>query len=206
MNLYNGSGKNEIEYKTVLFVPVTKGGKWIKELKQREEEINRFSTERIKIIEGGGVQMKSFMVKKNPFPNTKCEKKKCILCESNVTGKNQIPCNSNNVGYELVCDTCRDRGKDKIYEGETARSARVRGAEHVNNFKSDSALYKHKHNDHPHEDMKFSMRITKRFRDPLSRQANEAVRISGRKKSELLNSKHLFNQRIFVERNRNKKL
>ena len=185
----------------------------IKELKQREEEINRFSTERIKIIEGGGVQMKSFMVEKNPFPNTKCEKKKCILCESNVTGKNQIPCNSNNVGYELVCDTCRDRGKDKIYEGETARSARVRGAEHVNNFKSDrvdSALYKHKHNDLPHEDMKFSMRITKRFRDPLSRQANEAVRISGRKKSELLNSKIEFNHppiaRISVERNKNKKL
>ena len=45
LNWYNGSGKNEIEYKTVLFVPVTKGGKLVKELKQREEEINRFSTE-----------------------------------------------------------------------------------------------------------------------------------------------------------------
>ena len=33
LNWYNGSGKNEIEYKTVLFAPVTKGGKSIKELK-----------------------------------------------------------------------------------------------------------------------------------------------------------------------------
>ena len=95
------------------------------------------------------------------------------------------------------------------YEGETSQSARVRGAEHLSNFRSDrvdSALYKHKHNDHAHEDMKFSMHITKRFRDPLSRQANEAVRISGRKKGELLNSKNEFNHppiaRISVERNK----
>ena len=80
VNWYKGGSKNEIDYKTVLFVHVTKGGKLIKEKKQREEEINRFSTERIKIVEGGGVQMKNFMVKKNPFPNTKCEKKKCIIC------------------------------------------------------------------------------------------------------------------------------
>ena len=209
LNWYNGGSKNEIEYKTVLFVPVTKGGKLVKELKQREEEINRFSKERIKIVEGGGVQMKDFMVKKNPFPSTKCEKKKCIICESNVDGKVQIPCNSNNVGYQLVCDTCRDRGEQKVYEGETSRSARVRGAEHLSNFRSDrvdSALYKHKHNEHAHEDMKFSMHITKRFRDPLSRQANEAVRISGRKRGELLNSKNEFNHppiaRISVERNK----
>ena len=211
INWYKDKNKTEVEYKTVLFVPVTKGGKLVKEMKQREEEINRFSTERIKIVEGGGVQMKNLMVKKNPFPNTKCEKKKCIICNSNETGKNEIPCNSNNVGYQLVCDTCRERGEHKIYEGETSRSARVRGSEHLSNFRSDrvdSALYKHKHNDHANEEMKFSMRITKKFRDPLSRQANEAVRISGRKKGELLNSKNEFNHppiaRISVDRNKRK--
>ena len=203
----NGNNKNNIEYKTVLFVPVTKGGKLAKELKQREEEINKYSEERIKIVEGGGVLMKNIMVKKNPFPISKCEKKKCLICDSNVSGKSKIPCNSNNVGYRLVCDTCRDRGIQKVYEGETARSARVRGAEHLSGFKSDrvdNALYKHKHNDHEHEEMNFSMEITKRFRDPLSRQANEAIRISSRGKHELLNSKNEFNHppitRISVER------
>ena len=53
-----------------------------------------------------------------------------------------------------------------------------------------------KHNDHENEEMKFSMKITQRFRDPLSRQANEAVRISSRKKDELLNSKNEFNHFI----------
>ena len=66
--------------------------------------------------------------------------------------------NSNNVGYVLVCETCQDRGLQKVYEGETARSARVRGAEHLSNFRNgreDSPLFKHKQRDHKDEDMKF---------------------------------------------------
>ena len=201
-------GRNEIEYKSVLFVPVTKGGKLAKEMKAREEEINRYSKDRIKIVEGGGVQMKTILVKKNPFPTQRCEKKKCLLCDTNVSTEISIPCNSHNVGYQLVCDTCRDRGVDKVYEGETSRSARVRGAEHSRDFKkgaADSALYKHKQNEHRNEEMTFSMKITKRFSDPLSRQANEAARISSRGKYDLLNSKNEFNHppiaRISVEKN-----
>ena len=134
------------------------------------------------------------LVNKNPFPTKTCEIKKCIICESKEPGK--IPCNSNNVGYQLICNTCSDRGKHKVYEGETARSARIRGVEHLRAFKggkSDSVLHKHKQTDHENEDMEFSMKITKRFRDPLSRQENEAVRISNRPKGELLNSKNEFN-------------
>ena len=110
----------------------------------------------------------------------------------------------------MICDTCKDRGKEKVYEGETSRSARVRGAEHLRDFKNDkvdSALYKHKHNDHGQEEMRFSMEITNKFRDPLPRQANEAVRITSRRKSEVLNSKNEFNHppiaRITVERKKN---
>ena len=51
-------GVNDIEYKTVLFVPVTKGGLLAKELKKREDEVNRYSKTRIKIVEDGGVQLK----------------------------------------------------------------------------------------------------------------------------------------------------
>ena len=193
-------------YKTVMIVPVTKGGKLIKELKIREEEVNKFSDERIKFVEDGGIQMKDILVKKNPFPNKKCESKRCLVCESNVSDDILIPCLSSNVGYQLICDTCRDRGKNRIYEGETSRSAKQRGLEHLRGFKNDkveNVLYKHRHTEHKHEDMKFSMKIIKRFRDPLSRQANEAVRISSRAKDELLNSKKEFNHpliaRIVVE-------
>ena len=199
----------KVEFKSVLFVPVTKGGRLAKEMQIREEELNKHSKERIKIVEGGGIKMSNILVEKNPFPSEKCERKKCVICSSDLNNKNLIPCNSSNVGYQLACETCKSRGVDKVYEGETARSARVRGAEHVNGFKAgrgDSALYKHKQTEHEHEEMQFSMRITKRFKDPLSRQANEAVRISGRGKNETLNSKNEFNHppiaRISVERSK----
>ena len=54
--------------------------------------------------------------------------------------------------------------------------------------------------------MKVNMKITKKFRDPLTRQANEAVRIGHRSKNpgELLNSKSEFNHppvsRIVIEK------
>ena len=139
--------------------------------------------------------MKNILVKKNPFPDEICEKKKCVLCNTD-SNKFRIPCSTNNVGYRLICETCEDKGLLKVYEGETARSARTRGAEHLSQFKNergDSALHKHRVSDHEGEDMKFRMEITNKFRDPLTRQANEAVRISKRKKHELLNSKTEFN-------------
>jgi hypothetical protein len=180
----------------------------LKEMKKREDEINKYSDERIKIVEGGGVQMKNLLVVKNPFPNTVCEMRKCILCKNN-TKEIKIPCNTNNVGYRLVCETCEEKGFQRTYEGETARSARTRGAEHMRDFKKgkdDSAMYKHKQNEHNGDEIKYRMEITKSFRDPLSRQANEAVRISSMKKNEILNSKNEFNHppiaRITVERSR----
>ena len=68
-------------------------------------------------------------------------------------------------------------------------------------------MYKHNQSEHENEEMQFSMQITNKFRDPLSRQANEAVRISNRGRNEILNSKNEFNHppitRISVERRKN---
>ena len=199
--------KSKIKYKSVINVPVTKGSKLLKDLTKREEETNKFSDERIKFVEGGGIKMKDILVKKNPFPIEKCESKKCLICESIGTGGVQIACTTSNVGYQLICDTCRERGKNKVYEGETSRSAKMRGYEHrrgYNGEKMDNVLYKHKQLDHENEDMKFSMKITQKFRDPLTRQANEAVRMNSRPKNEVLNSKNEFNHppipRIVVEK------
>ena len=82
----------------------------------------------------------------------------------------------------------------------------------MSNFRSgreDSPLFKHKQRDHRDENMKFKMEITNKLRDPLTRQANEAVRISSRKKNEVMNSKNEFNHppitRITVDRNKKQK-
>ena len=204
-----GNGSKSVKYNSVLFVPVTKGGKLAKELKKREEELNRFKTERIKIVEDGGVQLKNFLVQKDPFPISKCERKKCLICGSEKSENMRYACNSNNVGYKLECDTCLERGQKRVYEGESSRSARIRGAEHLADFEKrrpNSVIFKHKQKEHLNEEMSIRMEITKKFKDPLTRQANEAVRIANRSKNpgELLNSKSEFNHpplaRVVVEK------
>ena len=211
LNWYKNPGETETEtkYKSVLFVPVTKGSVLAKEIKQREEEINKYSKERIKITESSGINIKDFLIKKNPFPEEKCKETKCLVCKSETNSSLKIPCNTNNVGYRLSCNTCSSRGIDMGYEGETGRSARIRGIEHLNSFlkdKPDNVFFKHKKMEHINEDMNIKMEITQPFKDALSRQANEAVRIFNRSNNgnkEILNSKSQFNHppiaRVTVE-------
>ena len=95
------------------------------------------------------------------------------------------------------------RGVTKVYEGETSRNAKVRGEEHlrgIQNQKIGNPLYKHILNDHPHEKekVKFRMEVKGKFKDPLTRLANEGVRIKNRKPEQLLNSKSEFHQPSIV--------
>ena len=148
---------------------------------------------------------------KNPFETEKCKQKACPLCtESQFTStnpENKMKCNTNNVGYRWLCNTCQKNDKIKVYEGETGRSARLRGAEHVADLKNkrkNSVLYKHKMCEHKNEEVKFTMEITGKFKDALTRQANEAVRIFRRSPLESLNSKSEFNHpplaRVVIDR------
>ena len=207
--------KNEnakVEYKSVLFVPPTPGGALAKELKIREEELNKYNKERIKIVEKGGIKIKDLLTSKNPFQKSKCLEKSCPLCQKSEfvepsSEEVKISCKTNNIGYRWVCLTCKERNINKVYEGESARSARIRGSEHLKALEKKSGasvLYKHKEAEHKNENIKFKMEITRKFQDALSRQANEAVRIDTRPNSELLNSKCEFNHppvaRVTVER------
>ena len=98
-----------------------------------------------------------------------------------------------------------------MYEGETSRSARLRGTEHLQGLKNkreSNMLYKHKILEHPEEEnIQYKMEITGLFEDALTRQANEAVCIKNCKKSEILNSKSQFSHppitRIVVDRKKN---
>ena len=73
--------------------------------------------------------------------------------------------------------------------------------------KKNSALFKHAKLEHRNEKVQFKMEITKKFKDALSRQANEAVRIFNRSSNQLLNSKAEFNHpplaRVIVEKRAN---
>ena len=119
----------------------------------------------------------------------------------------KIPCNTNNIGYIWGRVTCKERNQVRVYEGETGRSARTRGAEDLKELekkKEKSLLFKDKMSEHKSENVKFQMEITQKFKVALTRQANEAVRILSRPDHELLNSKSELNHpplaRVVVER------
>ena len=164
-NWWNNDSHN-IQFKSVLFVTPTPGGVLIKDLKKREEELNRNNPERIKFVEKGGRKIKDIISSKNPFEKTKCVQKTCPLCTKEKdfiqtdSDKITISCNTNNVGYRWVCVTCEERNILKVYKGETSCAARIRGAEHLKEFeKKDkkSVLFKHKMTDRKHENVKFKM-------------------------------------------------
>ena len=204
------SEKSKIQYKSVLFVTPTPGAELAKEIQTRLAELNKNSLEQVKIVEKGGLKVKDILGTKNPFKSSKCEQVTCPICSDSeyIQGNsfNSIPCNTNNVGYRWLCVNCEEKEKIRVYEGETGRSARLRGLEHVKELEKKAAksvLFKHANNEHKNEAVKFRMEITKSFKDALSRQANEAVRISSRTSQQLLNSKSEFNHppitRVAVE-------
>ena len=101
-------------------------------------------------------------------------------------------CRSKNVGYEIGCDDCSNI-KSVTYHGETSKNAYVRGAKHLENYKykiQNSALYKHAQTDHQGSmEVKYSMKVKTKFKDTLTRQVNEGVRINRCEAEVSLNSK-----------------
>ena len=157
-----------------------------------------------------GTNLENILAKNDPFKKENCTVEVCPIC-TNPDKKVNILCNTNNVGYRWTCNTCKAKNKVRIYEGESSRSARIRGIEHLGAYRRkqmDSVLYKHKLKEHGDEEVDFAMEITGVFKDALTRQAEEAVRIHARNEEELLNSKSEFNHppiaRVVIE-NTNKK-
>ena len=208
---YKNSQSSEKNYKTVLFVPPTPGSGLLKELRKREEELNQNNPERIKVVEKGGMKIEKMLTNKNPFKNEKCQDNWCPLCRGEY-GELKISCSVNNTGYRWVCRTCeKSNNKIMAYEGESSRSIRIRSIEHIRAFntkQSKSVLYKHKMLEHIDEDVEYGLEITGIFKDALTRQANESVRIYNRKESEILNSKSEFNHpptaRVMIEKKKKK--
>ena len=73
-------------------------------------------------------------------------------------------CETNSVGYRILCNVCQRDGIRSIYEGESGRNAYSRGLEHQQNLwseKEDSLLWKHCTLEHNNEKVNFSMKTLK---------------------------------------------
>ena len=189
-------------HNAIMFVPPTPGGVLKSMLQSRTDQLTNNEGLKIKFIESGGLKLKNILARNNPFPTPECQDKICPVCKKTdisdpgTVRKFRAHCQTEGVGYRVVCLNCKKKGKFASYEGETGRSAKVRFKEHIRSLKNrskSSALFKHGNNEHPYEKPDWQFKILSTFQDPLSRQVNEAVRINNLPVNSVLNSKSEFN-------------
>ena len=92
--------------------------------------------------------------------------------------------------YSYTCKKCPDINK---YTGETSRNLYTRDLEHRDNKNKNSWMHSHQQEKHEGAEPDFKMKVERIYKDPLSRQASEAVFIR-RTNGNVLNSKIEFNQ------------
>ena len=97
------------------------------------------------------------------------------MCECDQRGL----CCKEGVGYSICCPVCQQEGSSAVMHGETGKSARVRIGQHFEAYENrkNSNLYEHCVEKHDGQDIKFECKVTGVFKDPLSRQLDEALRI-----------------------------
>ena len=186
-----------------IFCPYTENSELLRRWRKVAEDIRIQSKERIKpkIIEQGGTSLKSILC--NPSPKEdNCEDPECHMCSSD--GNQGLACRTTSrggIGYQIQCMECSRNGKTSVYHGETSRTLYTRMKEHMRQTTSSISetkqpLLKHKMIFHPGREVEFNIRKTGSFREPLSRQINEGVRINNSPSDPglLMNSKAEYHQ------------
>ena len=186
--------KTNNQYSSVFFVPSTPGSTLLRMLKETEEKHKIGDSSRIKFVETSGRKYIDQLRVNDPFEEKCKPEEKCMVCMTNDKTTN---CKITNVGYSLICTLCKERGKERTYEGESSRNTYLRGREHLREYEKkteNSVMYKHVMKEHEREEdeVKFQMKVVGRFKNPLNRLIDESVRIQRKNPSSLLNSKSEF--------------
>ena len=179
---------------SVMFVPRTEGGELAKRLRQEEEIISKITGNKVKIQEKSGTMIQRILHKSDPWSKEPCDRPDCLVC---MGEDNAGECKRRNVLYRTSCLRCKEKGTERFYFGETARSAYERGREHLADFKEmsiDSHMVKHAVVEHQGDtDIKFGMKVLKVHMTAFRRQIHEAVKIQRSQNSSILNSKGEYN-------------
>ena len=170
-NKNNKSSSSKAKVKSVMFVPFTRHSELATRLRENEEQMEKMTGYRMKIVERGGTKLVDILHKANPWAGEDCDRKGCLLCTTKrMEGKtNTQDCRKRNCVYETTCLTCKERAdkrieermvgmdnkrideekkkvKSYIYIGETNRSVYERGLEHVRDIaacKTSSHMLRH---------------------------------------------------------------
>ena len=130
-----------------------------------------------KIIETGGISVKSILQKSNPLETAGCDLEDCLPCKPGRGEGGQ--CEGCGINYEIECQLCPD-GERGVYIGESSRNMYTRSKEHLTSFNSklqSSFILNHQNSKHMGEEPHFKAKVTARTRDCLTRQIREAVLI-----------------------------
>ena len=203
-------GKLKQAAATVVFVPSTRGSILLKSLKEDEDMMAEVTGFRVKYQEAGGsILVNAF--NKNLGSGQSCGRAECPPCRKPEGREN---CKARNIVYESKCLVCNpatshedevdvqpsggsQKPREGIYVGETSRSLHERALEHERDakaFSTKSHIVKHWMNFHPvlPNPPETDFTISARFKDCLSRQIGEALKINF-SKDILLNSKSEYN-------------
>ena len=212
------------EITTVMFVENTPFGILVKRLQGCEDRNGDVTNRRVRMVEMGGSQLRHLLPNTDPWAGSRCGRDDCPPCNQGVGQKKRDNCFKRNILYESHCGVCEDRrGTDTvkkrkrkydelpeshdIYVGETSRSLYERALEHIRDGKAgkeDSHIAKHWRESHPNEECpEFRFKLVRGFKDSLSRQISESVRIDMR--GNVLNSKTEYSRcrlpRLGIEKN-----
>ena len=186
--------QEEIKTTTVLFVDQTPGGQLAKRMREAEVQLAAITGFRVKIVEKNGTTAKQLLHKPNPWAEGMCGRPDCYPCKTGDVKD----CFRRNILYSHQCKKCKDDGIEKVYIGESSRSAKERAGEHDQDYKKrkqDSHRLKHVETDHPGQDPpEFEFRVLATFHSALARQRSEAVLIRRKGEGAVLNSKGVFNR------------
>ena len=93
-------------FSSVFFVPSTPGSKLLKMLKITEEQNMIGQASRIKFIETSGRRYIDHLRVKDPYQVNCLPEERCFICNNTNKPTN---CKSTNIGYSIVCKTCKER-------------------------------------------------------------------------------------------------
>ena len=148
---------------------------------------------KFRIIETGGISIKSILQRSNPVESPGCDSEDCLPCKPGRGEGGQ--CEGCGINYEIECQLCPD-GQRAKYIGESSRNLYTRSQEHMNTFRSGSQssfILKHQNKDHGGAEPDYKAKVVARTRDCLTRQVREAVMIR-RCPVQILNGKAEWHQ------------
>jgi hypothetical protein len=186
-------GEGEIENYAPLILNPTEGGGFKDDIGKICQQFSDSHKMGIKVLERGG-KKSDRDVQSDPLGVKNCG---YLDCEIHKHPGAKGDCMGVNFGYSQTCIPCEEKGKLSVYLGETAQSVYLRGLQHRSTLDSHSemsAMWKHSQIEHQSVKTDFRMEITGKFKTPLTRLEDEAVRLDLSEADITLNSKTQWHQ------------